>query len=114
MEGDLSDAPRETEKAAEGGQHQQHCAGHRHRRDTYGIEIKGHGAGAEATRHGDSKLHIADAEAGWFVRVDHIGRPVFAANASGAQVWSLAYLPFGGVRASTGVPATLRAPPVRR
>ena len=46
----------------------------------------------------------------YFVRVDHIGRPVFATNSAGAKVWSLAYLPFGGVRAATGVPTALRFP----
>ena len=46
----------------------------------------------------------------YFARVNQVQQPVLATNAAGAQVWSLAYLPFGGVRASTGVPATLRFP----
>ncbi len=37
-----------------------------------------------------------------FVRADHIGRPVFATNTSGTQVWSASYLPFGGVHTATG------------
>jgi RHS repeat-associated protein len=45
-----------------------------------------------------------------FVRSDHIGRPVFATNASGVKVWTAAYLPFGGVRVSTGTPPTARFP----
>ena len=45
-----------------------------------------------------------------FVRSDHIGRPVFATNASGFKVWTAAYLPFGGVRVSTGTPPTARFP----
>ena len=45
-----------------------------------------------------------------FVRSDHIGRPVFATNASGVKVWTAATLPFGGVRVSTGTPPTARFP----
>jgi RHS repeat-associated protein len=37
-----------------------------------------------------------------FVRADHIGRPVFATNPTGAKVWSATYNPFGGVHTSTG------------
>jgi uncharacterized protein RhaS with RHS repeats len=39
-----------------------------------------------------------------FVRADHIGRPVFATNASGTKVWTASYLPFGGVCTTTGTP----------
>ncbi len=46
----------------------------------------------------------------YYIRSDHIGRPVFATNAAGVQVWSASYLPFGGVRTSTGTPITLRFP----
>ena len=46
----------------------------------------------------------------YFVRVDHIGRPVFATNAAGTKVWTATYLPFGGVQTSTGTPITLRFP----
>ena len=45
-----------------------------------------------------------------FVRSDHIGRPVFATDSSGVKVWTAAYLPFGGVRVSTGTPPTARFP----
>ena len=45
-----------------------------------------------------------------FVRSDHIGRPVFATNASGVKTWTAAYLPFGGVRVTTGTPPTARFP----
>ena len=49
----------------------------------------------------------------YFVRSDHIGRPVFATDDTGAVVWTASYLPFGGVHASTGTPMNLlRAPPV--
>jgi RHS repeat-associated protein len=46
----------------------------------------------------------------YYVRSDHIGRPVFATNASGAVVWTLKYLPFGGVESSTGTPIAARFP----
>jgi RHS repeat-associated protein len=45
-----------------------------------------------------------------FVRTDHIGRPVFATNAAGTKVWTASYLPFGGVRTTTGTPPTARFP----
>jgi RHS repeat-associated protein len=45
-----------------------------------------------------------------FVRTDHIGRPVFATNASGVKVWTTTYLPFGGVHVSTGTLPTARFP----
>ena len=45
-----------------------------------------------------------------FLRSDHIGRPVFATDVSGVKVWTAAYLPFGGVRVSTGTPPTARFP----
>jgi hypothetical protein len=49
---------------------------------------------------------IAVVEGGviYYVRTDHIGRPVFATNAAGAKVWTASYLPFGGLRVSTGAP----------
>ena len=45
-----------------------------------------------------------------FVRSDHIGRPVFATDSTGVKVWTAAYLPFGGVRVTTGTPPTARFP----
>ncbi len=55
---------------------------------------------------------IAVIEAGvtYYIRTDHIGRPVFATNAAGAKVWTATYLPFGGLRTSTGLPIDLRFP----
>ncbi len=46
----------------------------------------------------------------YYVRTDHIGRPIFATNAAGVKVWTASYLPFGGLRVSTGVPLALRFP----
>ncbi|WP_108813218.1 RHS repeat-associated core domain-containing protein [Loktanella sp. Alg231-35] len=46
----------------------------------------------------------------YFVRTDHIGRPVFAIDGAGTKVWEASYLPFGGVQASTGPNSELRFP----
>ena len=46
----------------------------------------------------------------YYIRADHIARPVFATNASGAKVWEATYTPFGGVHTSTGVLPTARFP----
>ena len=46
----------------------------------------------------------------YYVRVDHISRPVFATNSAGTKVWTATYLPFGGVQTTTGSPITLRFP----
>jgi RHS repeat-associated protein len=44
------------------------------------------------------------------IRTDHIGRPVFATNATGVKVWTAAYDPFGAVRTTTGTPIPARFP----
>ncbi len=46
----------------------------------------------------------------YFVRADHIGRPAFATDDTGAVVWDASYKPFGEVDASTGAPINLRFP----
>ena len=46
----------------------------------------------------------------YYVRVDHIGRPVFATDSVGTIVWNASYLPFGEVLATTGTPMELRFP----
>ena len=46
----------------------------------------------------------------YFVRSDHIGRPAFATDGTGAIVWDATYKPFGEVDASTGAPINLRFP----
>ena len=46
----------------------------------------------------------------YYVRADHIGRPAFATDATGAVVWSASYLPFGEVRVSTGPLPPMRFP----
>ena len=37
----------------------------------------------------------------YYVRADHIGRPVFATSSAGVKVWEATPLPFGGVHVST-------------
>ena len=46
----------------------------------------------------------------YFIRTDHIGRPVFATDTIGTKVWEASYLPFGGVETSTGDISNLRFP----
>jgi RHS repeat-associated protein len=46
----------------------------------------------------------------YLVRSDWIGRPVFATTTSGTVVWRASYLPFGGVRVTTGAPIDARFP----
>ncbi|MEP3843899.1 MAG: RHS repeat-associated core domain-containing protein [Paracoccaceae bacterium] len=46
----------------------------------------------------------------FFVRTDHIGRPVFAADANGVKVWEASYLPFGGVNVASSAAIKLRFP----
>ena len=46
----------------------------------------------------------------YYVRSDHIGRPVFATDDTGTIVWEAEYLPFGGVHTSTGTNIALRFP----
>ena len=41
---------------------------------------------------------------------DLIDLLVLATNSSGVKVWTAAYLPFGGVRTTTGTPITARFP----
>ncbi len=48
----------------------------------------------------------------YYIRTDHIGRPVFATDGAGAQVWTASYLPFGRVYASSGPNSDLRFPPL--
>lgn len=45
-----------------------------------------------------------------YVRVDYIGRPVFATNSAGTKTWTASYLPFGEVLTTTGTPIALRFP----
>ena len=55
---------------------------------------------------------IAVVEGGvvYYVRSDHIGKPVFATDATGTKVWEATYLPFGGVHTSSGANINLRFP----
>jgi RHS repeat-associated protein len=53
---------------------------------------------------------VIEGGAVYYVRTDHIGRPVFATNGSGTKVWDASYLPFGGVHTSSGSNIDLRFP----
>ncbi len=53
---------------------------------------------------------VVEGGAVYYVRTDHIGRPVFATNISGVKVWEASYLPFGGVHTSSGSNINLRFP----
>ncbi|MBL1437788.1 MAG: RHS repeat protein [Rhodobacteraceae bacterium] len=46
----------------------------------------------------------------YYVRTDHIGRPVFATDSASVKVWEATYYPFGEVLATTGTPIALRFP----
>lgn len=46
----------------------------------------------------------------YFIRTDHIGRPVFATDATGAVASSISYKPLGEVHTSTGTDFGLRFP----
>ncbi|MDO6591948.1 hypothetical protein DS901_02640 [Loktanella sp. D2R18] len=53
---------------------------------------------------------VVEGGALYFVRTDHIGRPIFATDDAGTKVWEASYLPFGGVLTSTGDNSELRFP----
>nr|WP_237072772.1 RHS repeat-associated core domain-containing protein [Pseudaestuariivita rosea] len=46
----------------------------------------------------------------YFIRTDHIGRPIFATDANGTKVWEATYLPFGGIHTTSGDVIGLRFP----
>ncbi|MEM6412444.1 MAG: RHS repeat-associated core domain-containing protein, partial [Pseudomonadota bacterium] len=46
----------------------------------------------------------------YFIRTDHIGRPVFATDSAGTKIWEASYTPFGEVETTTGSPIALRFP----
>ena len=58
----------------------------------------------------DRLVGVFEGGALFLVRTDHIDRPVLATDRAGAVVWKASYLPFGGVRVSTGAPVDLRFP----
>ncbi|WP_284164820.1 RHS repeat domain-containing protein [Frigidibacter sp. SD6-1] len=59
---------------------------------------------------GDLPVAVIEGGQVYLVRVDHIGRPVFATTMAGTVVWRASYLPFGGVHVTTGAPIDLRFP----
>jgi len=60
--------------------------------------------------HGWEPVAVIEGGVVYFIRADHIGRPVFATNAAGVKVWTATYHPFGGVHTSTGDLPTARFP----
>ena len=50
----------------------------------------------------DRAVGVVEGGSIFYIRTDHIGRPVFATNDLGLKVWQASYLPFGGVHTSTG------------
>ncbi len=60
--------------------------------------------------HGWDPIAVIEGGTISFVRADHIGRPVFATNATGVKTWTATYTPFGGVHTSTGAPPSARFP----
>ncbi|MBS0564979.1 MAG: RHS repeat-associated core domain-containing protein [Proteobacteria bacterium] len=58
----------------------------------------------------DRPIAVIEGGVTYLIRTDFIGRPAFATNMAGTRVWSLAYLPFGGVTVMTGAPADARFP----
>ncbi len=60
--------------------------------------------------NGLTPVAVIEGGAIYFIRVDHIGRPMSATDTLGTKVWQVSYDPFGGVVASTGTPANIRFP----
>lgn len=58
----------------------------------------------------DRPVAVVEGGQVYFVRTDHIGRPVFATASAGVKVWEASYLPFGGVHTSFGTNMDLRFP----
>ncbi len=59
---------------------------------------------------GDTPVAVIEGGQIYYVRTDWIGRPVFATTSAGTVVWTASWLPFGGVRVTTGTPIDLRFP----
>ena len=55
-------------------------------------------------------IGVVESGALYYVRTDHIGRPIYATDNTGAKIWEVSYLPFGSVETSTGTPMELRFP----
>lgn len=59
---------------------------------------------------GATPVAIIEGGAIFYIRTDHIQRPVFATDNTGAQVWEATYLPFGGIHTAAGNNMDLRFP----
>ena len=64
----------------------------------------------EYIRMGDRAVGVVEGGQIFYIRTDHIGRPVFATNDLGVKVWEASYTPFGQVLTRTGNAVDLRFP----
>ncbi|QGX98610.1 hypothetical protein EI983_10105 [Roseovarius faecimaris] len=59
---------------------------------------------------GNTPVAVVEDGVIYYIRTDHIGRPVFATDGTGVKIWEASYLPFGGVHTSIGPNINLRFP----
>lgn len=55
-------------------------------------------------------IAVIKGEVVYYVGFDHIGKPVFATDATGTKVWEATYLSFGGIHTFSGANINLRFP----
>jgi len=58
---------------------------------------------------GDRPVAVVESRQLYYIRTDHIGRPVFATDVTTTKVWEVSYLPFGGVHVASLGARELRA-----
>jgi len=59
---------------------------------------------------GDRPVAVVESRQLYYIRTDHIGRPVFATDVTTTKVWEVSYLPFGGVHVASLGARELRFP----